>query len=69
MKLKFVGEKYIGFDGHTFFQVARGQEVDLSEEKTKQLLQDFPLDWEKAKEEGTKEKDTFFPIKRKRGKK
>lgn len=49
MLLLFKGEKYNGFDGDEHIFVSKGQQVKVSNEKAKQLLSDFPEQWEEVK--------------------
>lgn len=47
MIVKFKGSiRYHGQDGDNEISVASGKEVEVSDAKAKQLLTDFPKDWE-----------------------
>lgn len=48
MNLKFKGKEYRGFDPFTekTILVKEGASVSVSDEKGKQLLKDFPTQWE-----------------------
>lgn len=46
--LKFIGKtlsRYGGMDGDKIIRVNRGESVQVSDEKAKQLLTDFPDNW------------------------
>lgn len=55
MKMKFTGTQYRGMDGNKTMIVATGQEVEVSDEKSKQLLRDYPSTWAVAGQEVKKE--------------
>ena len=52
-RMRFVGADYQGLDPtrHEFLRVTHGGTIEVSEEKAKQLLSDFPGEWEVAPRE------------------
>ena len=50
MKLKYIGQRYVGADIDIEVTASHGEIVAVSEAKAHQLLTDFPDDWVPADE-------------------